>query len=322
MPLTIVKPDDSAIERAVEILHAGGVVAMPTETVYGLAADTFNEKAIDRVYEMKGRPADNPLIAHVQDVDGARRVTAEFDDRCCALAEVFWPGPLTLVVPKAADVPDGATAGLKMIAVRCPDHPVAQQLLAAFGSSLSAPSANRSGHVSPTTAQHVADDFAHVDELFVLDGGPCELGIESTVVEVGETAVRVLRPGSIAVEQLRTVAGDVVAPVVDQQTASPGTTAAHYAPHTPARLVSADELRSLMRELGDAVVVIATSAPSDWHSDRFIGMPNEPAAYAAKLYSALREADARGVERILIEQPPMRDPHWRAVVDRLRRATA
>ncbi len=316
----IVQPDDSVIKDAAAKLRAGGVVAMPTETVYGLGADTLNAAALRRVYEMKGRPANNPLIAHVHDVAAAQRVVRQWDERCGALAEAFWPGPLTLVLPKADDVPPEATGGLDTIAVRCPDHHIALRLLAAFGSAVSAPSANRSGHVSPTTAQHVADDFAGCEALLILDGGPCVLGIESTVLDVTSRVPRILRPGSVTVEQLRAILGDVDMPIIDSQGASPGTAAAHYAPNTPTILVPTCDLQRVLAKSTVATVVLCFSEISDVPPQYVIEMSGNAAGYASRLYGALREADECGADRIIIEKPPMDDPDWRAILDRLHRA--
>jgi L-threonylcarbamoyladenylate synthase len=229
MPL-ILPPTDANIRTAATRLRLGDVIAFPTETVYGLGGDTMNPAAIERIYRLKGRPADNPLIAHVAAQSEARVLAARWDDRCEKLALRFWPGPLTLVVPRADAVPGASTAGLPTIAVRCPNHPVARALLEEFAGPISAPSANRSGYVSPTTAQHVADDFADQVDMMVLDGGPCGGGIESTVLEVSDDVPRILRPGGVTAEQIRAVIGDVWQAPVARQAASPGTSMQHYSP--------------------------------------------------------------------------------------------
>ncbi len=316
------KPSAELIREAAQHLRNGRVVAFPTETVYGLGADTFNPEALRRVYELKGRPLDNPLIAHVLDVPQAKRVAAGWNDRCDLLAQRFWPGPLTLVVTKASDVPDEATAGLPTIAVRSPSHAVARELLKAFGSPISAPSANRSGHVSPTNTQHVADDFADAADLLIIDGGPCDIGIESTVLDVTSAMPRVLRPGSITAEQLRAVLGEVASQTITQQSASPGTATLHYAPHTPALLVSSDELSTIVAKDAPLSAVICFDASHIAPPHRAIQMPADPAAYAARLYEALRQADAIGAKQIIIEKPPHSSELWAAIHDRLRRATA
>ncbi|MHC4769698.1 MAG: L-threonylcarbamoyladenylate synthase [Planctomycetota bacterium] len=315
-----VKPTDDLIADAAARLRDGRVVAFPTETVYGLGADTFRVDAIDRVYALKGRPLDNPLIAHVLDAEQAGTVCS-WDDRCSRLAREFWPGPLTLVLPRAAAVPSEATAGWPTIAVRAPAHPVARGLLAAFGRSISAPSANRSGHVSPTTARHVADDFADEADLLILDGGPCVVGIESTVLDLTASQPSVLRPGAVSVETLRERLGEVAIGDIARQAASPGTTLRHYAPKTTTEMVSPAELASRLDALRRPVVVLCFDKSAVGAPHQAIVMPRAPEAYAARLYGALREADALRPGRIVVEQPPSAGGMWLAVHDRLRRAT-
>ena len=321
MPSPATVPE-AAVVAAADRLRAGEPVAFPTETVYGLGADTFNTAAIERVYALKGRPADNPLIAHVLDPEQARRVTAFWDDRCELLARDCWPGPLTIVVPRATDVPQIATAGWPSIAVRSPAHPVARRLLELFGGPISAPSANRSGGISPTTAGHVADEFAGHADLLVIDGGPCTVGIESTVVDLTGNVPRLLRPGSVGIEQLRAMLGEVVEPEPVQQTQSPGTTLRHYAPQTPTIMVNADELGRRLAQTPASATVLCFDTADVPPPHRAILMPATPEAYAARLYAALREADRSGPERILVVRPPSAEGLWKAVLDRLRRATA
>ncbi|HRP62561.1 MAG TPA: L-threonylcarbamoyladenylate synthase [Phycisphaerales bacterium] len=316
-------PTREALAEAAERLRRGGIVAFPTETVYGLGADTFNEEAIQRVYATKGRPFNNPLIAHVRDAAQAQRLVATWDRRCEILAQRFWPGPLTLVVAKASGVPAAATAGYPTIAVRCPAHQVARELLAAFGGPLSAPSANRSGRISPTQAQHVASDFAACEDLLILDGGPCEVGIESTVVDLSGEKPRILRPGSVSREAIEIALGERVAGDImhDTQHASPGTAASHYAPQTPAELVSRDDLPARLAESTKTCIVLARGSFVASPPHHVLIMPTEPDDYAHALYATLRAADALGVSRMLIERVPEGDERWAAVRDRLRRAT-
>jgi L-threonylcarbamoyladenylate synthase len=327
----IVPPTDEMIAHAADTLRKGGVVAFPTETVYGLGAGTFNTHGLALVYKCKGRPKENPLIAHVQDAAQVRTVIAAFgvggggkswDERCDELARRFWPGPLTLVLPKAATVPELATGGLGTIAVRSPRHLVAQRLLRELGSPISAPSANRAGRVSPTSAQHVMDEFDASLDFPILDGGPCEVGLESTVVDMTQPSPVVLRHGSVTLEQLRAILGEVIAPPLHEQGASPGTSPAHYAPRTPAELVDSDRLGNRLAELAQPVAVLCFDAGPIKGPHRALAMPQDPRAYAAALYDALRRADAMNVSRILIERPEASSGLWRAIHDRLRRATS
>ncbi len=326
----VVPATSAAIQQAATILRASGVVAFPTETVYGLGACTFNERAIDLVYTIKGRPADNPLIAHVIDSNQAREIVAAgaWDDRCELLASRFWPGPLTLVLPKSSRVPHQATAGRSTVAVRSPRHPVARSLLGSLGEPVSAPSANRSGRVSPTSAQHVLDEFENVAEardLIILDGGACEVGIESTVLDVSTAKPRILRHGSVTLEQLRSTIGAVESPDIRTQHASPGTAQSHYAPATRAELIASADLPEILRRYagnGVQCVALVQQSPQVVAPHAWIAMPRDAATYAHDLYQCLREADAIGADRIIIECPQGEDDLWRAIRDRLRRAAA
>ncbi len=312
---------EPAVAHAAALLRAGEPVAFPTETVYGLGADTFNEAALDRVYELKGRPADNPLIAHVLGADQARRVAVGWDDRCERLAGRYWPGPLTIVLGRAPAVPLRATAGWPSIAVRAPGHPVARALLEAFGGPVSAPSANVSGGVSPTTAAHVVADFALAADLLVLDGGPCAVGIESTVVDLTAAVARVLRPGGVAASQLSELLGEMVDDSIGTQGPGPGTTMRHYAPRTATELVDESALHGRLAESVEPAVVLCFDDAPIVPPHRAIVMPPTAEAYAARLYAALREADEAPGSLILVVRPPGREGLWSAVMDRLIRAT-
>jgi L-threonylcarbamoyladenylate synthase len=318
----IVLPTPDAIDEAADVLRHGGVVAFPTETVYGLGASTFDETALERVYALKGRPFDNPLIAHVLDAGGAAALAASWGVREQGLAERFWPGPLTLVVRKAEGVPAQATAGLPTIAVRSPAHRTARALLAAFGGPISAPSANRSGHVSATTAPAVADDFAEADDLLVLDGGAAAVGLESTVLDLTSDPPRILRPGSIGEPEIRELLPVVVAPRTEAQAASPGTSPRHYAPSVPARLVEPEALVASLPTAGAPFAVLCFDAEKVPPPHRPIEMPQGAGHYARRLYRALREAEGMRPALILIERPPSSNPLWLAIIDRLERATS
>lgn len=312
------------IRRAAQILREGGVVAFPTETVYGLGADAMNEAAIDRVFALKGRPRTNPLIVHVSGPDMARRV-AEWTPRAAALARELWPGPVSILLPRSESLPRAVTAGGDLVAVRSPNHPVALALLFEFGGPIIGPSANLSGQVSPTRAEHVRGSFAETD-VALLDGGSCAAGIESTVIDVTTHPPRVLRPGVVGVDQLAEILGERVmesprvAFAAGGALPSPGLLDRHYAPLTRAVLFASDEWDRVVH--GPAAVILThdqrrKAAPP--HS--LIAMPDQPAEFAAALYHALREADARGAEIICIECPPTDGPIWSAIADRLSRAT-
>jgi len=317
----IIASDDAGICLAADCIRAGGVAAFPTETVYGLGASTYHAKALQAVYELKGRPNDNPLIAHVVDAVDARKLVRGWDIRCSRLAAAFWPGPLTLILPRSEDVPDEAVAGLATIAVRSPMHPVARSLLYAVGGPISAPSANRSGHISPTTAQHVAQDFSMHAELLVLEGGRAGFGIESTVLDMSGELPVIRRPGSITAEALRRFIGVVELAESVQQGISPGTSFMHYAPDMPAIMVPSARLGAFLGALQIPVAVLVMPETEVKPPHVAIRMQIDAEGYARMLYARLREAEATGLSQIVIEEPSGREGVWLAVLDRLRRAT-
>lgn len=302
-------------------LRAGEVVALPTETVYGLAADALNDAAVRRIFALKARPASNPLIVHVLDAARAKSLTSQWDERCDALAAKFWPGPLTLVLPKVASVPDAVTAGHSTVALRAPAHPVMREVLAAFDGPLAAPSANRSSSISPTTAAHVASEFADVDSLLILDGGACEVGIESTVLDMISSVPRVLRPGAVSIEMLRDLLGEVESATSTKQSHSPGTSPRHYAPRTPSELLDHKTLRARIANTTEPLAVICFDVDLATAAANVIVLPSAPDRCAAALYDALRHADGAGAKRILIERPAQSTGLWAAILDRLIRAT-
>ena len=304
------------VRRAAEILRAGGLVAFPTETVYGLGADASSAAAMARLYRVKGRPADHPVIVHFDSLERALAFVREVPDEARMLAKRFWPGPLTLILKRSDKAKDFVTGGQPSVGIRVPSHPVAQQLLKAFAGGVAAPSANRFGHVSPTTAQHVRDDLG-ADVDLVLEGGASEVGIESTIVDVSDGGVVVLRPGRISLEDIEKLG----IKVRQRTAASPrhsGGLERHYSPRTPARLVPTHLLDKEIAQRGDKVAVLAFSRP-DERVDFWLRMPREPQGYAQRLYAALRELDGSGCELILVEAPPD-IPDWAAVRDRLVRA--
>lgn len=313
------------IRRAAEILRAGGLVAFPTETVYGLGADASNPAAVARLFAVKRRPADHPVIVHFADAENAFAWARQVPAQAKKLAARFWPGPLTLILKRSARAADFITGGQDTVGVRVPSHPVAQQLLRAFGgeaggrrfSGVAAPSANRFGAVSATTAAHVRADLAGDADL-VLDGGASAIGIESTILDLSRGEPVLLRPGHLGVAELEAVLGEPVAQRDAQAPRASGTLERHYAPKTPARLVPPHVLDAEIGKRQGKVAVLAFSRP-DEHVGRWLKMPREPHAYAQRLYAALRELDAAGCESILIEAPPD-EPAWQAVRDRLARA--
>jgi L-threonylcarbamoyladenylate synthase len=305
------------VAEAVRTLKAGGLVAFPTETVYGLGADASSPQAIARLYAVKRRPADHPVIVHFDSSERAFTWARDVPDAARALAKRYWPGPLTLILERSALAQDFITGGQDNVGVRVPAHPVAHELLVAFGGGIAAPSANRFGLVSPTTAEHVRADLG-ADVDLVLEGGPSEVGIESTIVDLSGAKPVVLRPGKISAVEIEAVLGQ---PVTARSANAPrhsGGLERHYAPRTPARLVPAYQLDREIARLKDKVAVLAFSRP-DERVDYWLRMPRDPQAYARKLYAALRELDTAQCQAILIEAPPA-TPEWAAVLDRLQRA--
>ena len=307
------------VRRAAEILRAGGLVAFPTETVYGLGADAASEAALKKLYALKRRPADHPVIVHFASAELAFEWAREVPEAARRLAALFWPGPLTLILKRAPRVGDFVTGGQDSIGLRVPSHPVAQALLREFGGAIAAPSANRFGRVSPTRSEHVREDLGGDVEL-VLEGGASELGIESSIVDLSRGRAVLLRPGAISAAALeRALGAPLAAPDAHAPRAS-GTLERHYAPRTPLRLVPSHALDAEIARGGAKVAVLAFSRP-DARAERWLRMPRNAAGYAHRLYAALRELDAAGCAQILVEQPPD-DPAWSAVRDRLARAAA
>lgn len=307
------------IDRAVAILRAGGLVAFPTETVYGLGADAANAEAVRRIFAAKGRPADHPVIVHLADGAALASWARDVPRAAYALAAAFWPGPLTLILRRAPHVSDVVTGGQDTVGLRVPSHPVAQRLLQAFGGGIAAPSANRFGRISPTTAAHVRAELGDRVDL-VLDGGQSEVGIESTIVDLSGAAARLLRPGMILPAQLEAVLG---VPLTTDATGAPrasGMLASHYAPAKPLRLVPGRVLDAAVAAAGARCAVLAFRAPTGpvrvW-----LEAPADPVRYAHDLYAQLRTLDASDAAEILVEEVPA-DPLWAAVRDRLQRAAA
>jgi L-threonylcarbamoyladenylate synthase len=327
--------DMVAVQLAARKLEQGKLVAFPTETVYGLGGDAENAAAIADIYAAKGRPANHPVIVHIAPEADVGYWATQVPPQARALIAAFWPGPLTLILKRAEHIPAAASGGQDSIGVRCPSHPVAQALLREFKGGrggIAGPSANKFGHVSPTTAQHVREEFsADSDSLldYILDGGQSEVGIESTILDLSRTAshgVVLLRPGQVSVEQITAVLG--VAPVMPDASAprASGTLDAHYAPHTPVAQVEPEQLPELLRQLSARACKVALigrtlssmSVPLSLPTD-MMAMPQDSHQYAHDLYAALRDMDHRGADVILVEALPQ-TAEWQGINDRLRRA--
>lgn len=323
-------PQPAVVAEAVRVLRGGGLVAFPTETVYGLGANALDESAVRRVFAAKGRPSGHPLIVHVEAEKSARGVARAWPEMASRLATAFWPGPLTLVVDRATHVPDVVSGGGDSIAVRAPAHRVALAVIAGLGGPIAAPSANRYQEVSPTLAAHVIKQLGDVVDL-VLDGGPCATGIESTVVDVRGTTARILRPGAVTLPQLREILVGVEARVEGAADgagrASPGMGARHYAPRAALRIVdSFAAAQAVVEDVsgggGGPVGIVVQGDPRGfkWPKGALVRvLGNEPADYARLLYATLHELDEVGVAAIAVVRVPD-DDAWSAIADRLRRA--
>ncbi|MDH5255133.1 MAG: L-threonylcarbamoyladenylate synthase [Gammaproteobacteria bacterium] len=316
---TPVPPAD--IARAAGILLRGGLVAFPTETVYGLGADAASETAVARIFAAKGRPADHPLIVHVAAAADVARWARDIPPVAWELAARFWPGPLTLILRRAPGVHDAVTGGQDTVGLRVPAHPVARELLRAFGGGIAAPSANRFGRVSATTAAHVVAEFGATVDC-VLDAGACALGLESTILDLSGSHPRVLRPGGVSRDELGNVLGVAPGFAGEAGPRVPGRLAAHYVPDTPLRLVS--DARAIARQYpvpgGLPAAVLSLHQPvMALAGCRWVTMPADPVSYGQQLYARLREVDTWGCGVLLVERPP-EGRAWEAVHDRLARA--
>jgi L-threonylcarbamoyladenylate synthase len=318
--------DEAVIDEAARTIIRGDLVAFPTETVYGLGADATRAAAVDKIFTAKGRPAYNPLIVHAADVAGATRCVTSWPESARRIADRFWPGPVTIVLPKHRSIPDIVTAGLPTVGIRVPAHPVAQALIRASGVPIAAPSANRSTQVSPTMGDHVASSLGAAADL-ILDAGPAAVGIESTVLDLTTAVPTILRPGMISIEDLREVLGRVETadanPADGVARPSPGMMDRHYSPAARLRTTApgsgpAAEMGTAEARGGARVVVLARSALPDG-SFTVWRMPDDHAAYARVLYGMLHRADAEGYDVVVVEGVPD-GAAWDGVRDRLRRA--
>lgn len=313
----------AAIARASTLIHSGGLVAFPTETVYGLGANALDATAVAHIFRAKGRPATNPVIVHIANRDALGDVAVDIPPIAMVLAEQFWPGPLTLVLPRGPKIPDVVTAGGPTVAVRVPAHPVAADLLHACKLPIAAPSANRSMCLSPTRAEHVLRGLDTRIDL-VLDGGPCPGGLESTVLDVTTTPPTLLRPGLLSIRELEASIGPVARkPVAAEQTSrSPGQMSKHYSPATPIDFTPDNGLDRVRELVSDGVRVgwLTFGSVTAQGMPKIVmeAMPNDPSRYSARLYDALHRLDEAKVDRIVVALPP-EDDAWLAVHDRLSR---
>lgn len=312
----------SHIADAVEVLKRGGLVALPTETVYGLAADAENELAVRRIFATKGRPETHPLIVHVSGIDALDGWAREIPEAARKLAAEFWPGPLTMVLPRGPRALDVVTGGQDTVALRVPSHEVARALLKAFGGGLAAPSANRFGHVSPTTAEHVAGDLG-TDVDLILDGGPSEVGVESTIVDLSSDRPAILRPGGVAREEISRVLGVDVQIQASSTVRTPGMLASHYAPRAGVFLADRSTVYRRAEALEHSGQRIAVIGPRQRLPGgvALLEAPEDAEGLARVLYAKLREADTEGFDLLVVQLPP-EDGMGLAVQDRLKRAAA
>jgi len=308
-------------QRAATTLRSGQLLAFPTETVYGLGADASNPDAVRKIFELKGRPSSHPVIVHIADMSWLDKWARDVPPAALALARAFWPGPFTLVLKRAAGVSDVITGGQDTVAIRVPSNLIAQQLLHEFGGGIAAPSANRFGHVSPTSAAHVRDEFG--DALPILDGGDCDVGLESTIVSCVDSVPRLLRPGGVSLSQLRSVVPEVSDVVTSDAPRAPGMLEKHYSPSTPIRMVNSSALEAVARDYvksGEIVAVLAMHPSSRTHpSIIWVDASDDPVTYGHSLYANLRILDKVQANVIVIESVP-NDERWQAVRDRLQRA--
>lgn len=308
-----------SIEEATAVLRRGGLVAFPTETVYGLGADASNPEALARLYAVKGRPLNHPVIVHLGDTAQLPRWAREIPRYAATLAERFWPGPLTLVLLRAKGVGDELTGGQDTIGLRVPRHPVALRLLREFGGGVAAPSANRFGRISPTTAKHVHEDLG-ADVDLILDGGACEIGIESTIVDLSRGVPVLLRPGRVAIADIADALGTEPQAPDSAAPRAPGALESHYAPRRPLRLIHSSQWDSgVGREPARRAVMSFRTRPAGDASIAWIEAPSDPQRYGHDFYANLRALDASGCVEIVVEAPPD-SAEWAAVRDRLTRA--
>jgi L-threonylcarbamoyladenylate synthase len=321
---TILPNNETNLSLAIDALRAGGCVGLPTETVYGLAGDATNAAAVEKIFALKGRPTHHPLIVHLASAHDARAWASDWSEAAEKLATAFWPGPMTMIVKRAAHVLDAVTGGQDTVGLRVPSHPVAQQLLARFGNGLAAPSANKFGHVSPTSAQHVAAEFAG-DELLILDGGDCDVGVESTIIDLSSGTPRILRPGRVRAHEIERVLAAPLARTTHDAPRVSGSLDSHYAPRKKTLMLAGDALDIFLdaaRDAGKRIGLIYHSLrfAKKRVKERVVLDDTNAASFEHEIYAKLRALDESSVDVIVIETPPQ-SADWDAVNDRLKRAT-
>ena len=321
--LSLSVDEKNAVKEAAQALSRGQLVGFPTETVYGLGADAANEEALKKLYELKGRPSNHPVIVHLSSADELSKWCSDLPAAATELAKIFWPGPLTMVLKKGKHVLNQVTGGQDTVALRVPSHPVAQALLNEFGSGIAAPSANKFGKLSPTSADDVRSEFGN-ELAIVLDGGPSEVGIESSIVDLSGPEARILRPGMIQAESIYLALAELGIKAAEPRPDDPrvpGSLPSHYAPGTPLRLVSSERFNQELEELersGTETAVLAFRPAPMLHRN-WLTATRFPEHYAHTLYRNLRKLDSLGAELILLEEPPC-EPEWEGIWDRLRKA--
>ncbi len=311
------------IDKALDLLKGGKLVAIPTETVYGLGADAKNPLAVQKIYAVKGRPPTNPLIIHIPNADAMSHFATDIPEDAWRLAKAFWPGPLTLILNRHTSVPPATTGGQDTVALRVPNHSITLELLARFGGGIAAPSANRYGRISPTTTDHVREELgSKVD--YIVEGGPCQIGIESTIVYLAAGSAMILRQGHISATELTAVLGYDIMVKGGPAIEAPGSSLSHYAPIKPLYLLEKLSLQNIMTQLNDQkrhydVISFASPPEIEPYISQWITASNDPIQYAQHLYSHLRDLDKTNSECILVEAPPNTEL-WLAITDRLARA--
>ncbi len=312
--------NEKNIQTAVDVICQGGLVALPTETVYGLAADAQNPAALEKIFLAKGRPADHPLIVHLADITQLFDWATDISAQALQLAQTFWPGPLTLILNKASHVSDLITGGQTTIGIRIPAHPVAQAFLRAWGGGVAAPSANRFGRLSPTTAEAVFEELGdRVD--YILAGGQCGVGVESTIVDVSGVTPRILRPGMITRQQIEAVLQEPLSQEKNNVPRVAGALESHYAPTTPLKIILTEDLPQVLEKINFPVGLLLRTATIHFSQHiHAVVMSENPAEYAHDLYDTLRKLDKKNFQQLIVEAPPV-DEAWDAIRDRLQRAS-